>query len=442
MIIKIPDNFTAERKYIIDTVFSDFFGLDFQIEKSAGQNYEIILDNKNELIVEDHFFSKIEVNNSYLTIKNLPQKIIFTKNQFITENDIPVIYGDEKIIMDQNKIICGIDIFSSSFFMLTRWEEYVNNEKDVYNRFLAKYSVAHKNNFLCRPVVNEYVEMLWNMLLFLKINIDRKKLNYQLVLTHDVDQPYWSQRNIFKKVCKDLLTKKNINYITNSIDVYIKSKKNIELDPYNNYDYLMDLSEKNNVKSHFFFTSANKSKFDIGYKINSNIIKNLIKHIEERDHIVGFHPGYYSYNNEEIWKKEFEFLNNHVKTPLKCGRQHYLRFEVPLTWQFWENNNFEWESSMTYSDKEGFRCGTCYEFNVFNILTGKKLSLKEKPLIVMEGSFFQYQNISHNEIINKVITLKEIVKKYKGNFILLWHNSSFNIEGYENNKIIYEEVLR
>ena len=74
------------------------------------------------------------------------------------------------------KIIeCGIDIFASSFFMLTRWEEYVNKIRDMHNRFPAYASLACKNNFLDRPIVNEYVEMLWNMLKFLGCKQEKKK---------------------------------------------------------------------------------------------------------------------------------------------------------------------------------------------------------------------------------------------------------------------------
>jgi len=97
---------------------------------------------------------------------------------------------------------------------------------------------------------------------------------------------------------------------------------------------------------------------------------------------------------------------------------------------------------MSYSDKEGFRCGTCFAFPVFNFLTRKKLKLIEKPLTVMEGSFFQYQNLSTNEIIEKIVNLKKTVKKYKGTFVLLWHNSSFKVDNYYDCNIIYEEVLK
>jgi len=79
-----------------------------------------------------------------------------------------------------------------------------------------------------------------------------------------------------------------------------------------------------------------------------------------------------------------------------------------------------------YADKEGFRCGVCYEYSVFDIISRKKLNLKEKPLVVMEGSLTTYQpNITPKEMEETIKKLTKKVKKYNGEFVFLWHNSSF-----------------
>ena len=81
--------------------------------------------------------------------------------------------------------------------------------------------------------------------------------------------------------------------------------------------------------------------------------------------------------------------------------------------------------------------------SVFNILTREKLRLKEKPLIVMDGSFVTYQpTISAEEMENKINELISKVKKYKGQFVFLWHNSSFNVAQWKSYQDIYERVLK
>ena len=142
------------------------------------------------------------------------------------------------------------------------------------------------------------------------------------------------------------------------------------------------------------------------------------------------------------FKSEKNELENNLKTDMFFGREHYLRFSIPNTWQIWEDNNMEWDSTLGYADKEGFRAGVCYEYSVFNILTREMLNLKEKPLIVMEGSFSTYQpDIDPTEMEEKIKNLMGKVEKYQGDFVFLWHNSSFNTDMWKKYRHIYKNVI-
>ena len=101
----------------------------------------------------------------------------------------------------------------------------------------------------------------------------------------------------------------------------------------------------------------------------------------------------------------------------------------------------KWDSTLTYPEKEGFRCGTCYGYSVFNILTRKKLKLKEMPLEVMEGSLVNYQNLPPEKAEKKITKLIDRVKKYNGSFVLLWHNSSFNFSVWNKYASLYKNIL-
>lgn len=440
--IKISSNNIQEKKYIIDIIFDEFLGLNYILEINENiKNYEIILENEKKLIIEDNFFNKFDKNLEYLKLENIPKKVEFIKNDFIVENNLPVIYGNDKILVSEKEIICGVDVFASSFFMLTRWEEYVNKNRDNHNRFPAYESLAYKQGFLDRPVVNEYVEMLWNMLKFFGISQERKKREFNLVLTHDVDRvfKYTSFLNKVREIIGDIVKRKNLVLAYKNILRQIKVNLNLEKDPYDTFDYLMDVSEKNNTKSYFFLHSSSASKYDIN---NDKFLKEIADKIIKRGHFLGYHPSYNAYNNEEIFKKDKEKIENIINQKLKYGRGHYLRFEVPITWQIWENNNMEWDSTLSYADKEGFRCGVCYPFSVFNILSRKKLRLKERPLIVMDGSFIDYQfDITPQKMEKKIHNLINAVKKYNGEFVFLWHNNSFNHGIWLKFQHIYEKVI-
>lgn len=442
--INIPNNNINERKYVIDVMLGEFLGLKYKIE-IGSKNYEFTLDNSNRLIIEDHFFNKLPKDLEYLKLDNIPQKVELIENEFIVEDNMPVIYGSSKLNIENSKLVsCGIDIFASSFFMLTRWEEYVNKSRDNHNRFPANESLAFKQNFLDRPIVNEYVEMLWNMLEYLGVNQKRKKRNYQLCLTHDVDAPlkYPNWKNGIKEIAGDLIKRKNIKLAFNNLSSNIKFQLGFLKDPFDTFDYLMDVSERNKVKSHFFFMGYGLTKYDNMYKSSDGFIINLINKIKKRGHYIGIHPTYDAYQNKIQFGKELDELENNFNTKITCGREHFLRFEVPTTWQTWEDHGMAWDSTLSYADKEGFRAGVCYEYSVFNILTRQKLNLMEKPLIAMEGSFETYQSdIKPEDMERKIKFLIEKVKKYNGEFVFLWHNSSFNTYRWEKYKHIYERVL-
>ena len=438
-----PNKFSQEKTYIIDILFKSFLGIDYIINNNDGiTDYKIILDNGNNIIIKDHFFSKLAKGDTYLNIKNIPEDIRFSKNQFTVEADISIIYGTDELKVTDDKIICGIDVFASAFFMLTRWEEYVDKARDIHNRFPASESLAFKNNFMDRPVVNEYVEILWNMLKHLGHKQERKKRNFEIILTHDVDNlHYWKYVNIPRALAGDIIKRKSLKLAKSRFSEFVSYKLGKSKDPYDTFDWLMDLSESVDIKSRFYFMSGGTTHFDNEYSINEKKCLKVINRIKDRGHIIGFHPSYNAYNDSIQWKKEKDDLETVLGFQVKEGRNHYLRFEAPTTWQIWNDNSMEMDCTVGYADREGFRCGTCYEFKPFNFLTRKKLNVKEYPLTIMEGTLAGYRGLAPCEMKKRIALLKGVTKRYSGKFVLLWHNSSFNTNEWAGYKSIYAKLM-
>ena len=436
--IFISEKFYEEKIYIIETIFNDFLGIKCEIAISQSSNYLIITDGLKEIEFEDNFFENID--NSYLNIKYLPKNIIFSKNQFTSENDIPIIYGNDKIVISKNKIFSGIDIFASSFFMLTRWEENVTIEKDIHNRFPDKLSTAQKFGFHYRAIVNEYVEMLRNMFKHLGIAIENKR-KFTITPTHDIDsfEKYSKISKFIKAFSGDILKRKNIKLAFTTIKEYTNIKINNQKDPYNVFDYFMEISEKYNLKSHFYFIASIDNEEFSTYNIENEKVRKTINKILDKNHIIGIHGSYLSYNQEDKYKcekKRLEFNN----TKITESRQHFLRFENPRTWQILENLGIKIDTTISFSNDGGFRSGTCYEYPVFDILNRKKLQLIEMPLIAMEAAL----KLKYNKpevFFSKFMELKKITEKYNGNFIFLWHNSNYNISEWREYSKFYEKLF-
>ncbi len=440
MIIQIPNNFISERKYIINVLLENFLGLKFEIEvKKDLENYNLILENHSKIIFSDNFFSKILPNN-FLDKKYLPENVIFAENIFTSEKNIPVLFGNEKISIETEQIICGNDIFASSFFMLTRWEEHVYTKKDKFGRFPEEQSLAVRMGFEQRPIVNEYVEMLWNMLISLGFEQRRKSLTYTLKITHDVD--FYKKFNgifdVIKTFFSELLQKTNVNPFK-SLVYNCKIWIGKENDPYDVFDFLMQTSEENNLKSHFYFIPNNKTRFS-NYSIKNKQVIRTIQKIIDRKHIIGYHASWIAFENAKVFENEVNMLSKIAYKPIE-GRQHFLRFKSPETWRIWEQFDFKEDSTIGFSKRIGFRAGVCYSYPVFDFLQKKQLQLIENPLIVMDTAFLHSKK-NTEQLILETIKIGKIVKKYNGNLVLLWHNNNINYNFGKNFSQKYRFLIK
>lgn len=431
--ISISPKYFEEKSYTLSVILNEILGLEYSVEAKADLlNYELTFDNK-KIVIEDHFFKDFPGDLTYLSKDNIPNSIKIFRNDFTVEEDIPMIWGIDKLTINNNTAECGLDIFSSAFFLLSRWEEYVVKEKDQHNRFMAGSSFAGRMNILHRPLVNEYAEMLWNILKHLGYKGERKIGEHQFIITHDIDQPIrlMNLKMLVKTAGRDLLMFRDFKGAMLDVFIYFLNKINNKYDPANVYDYFMDLSEKAGVKSQFYFQNSKKTQFDWGFDVNSKLVQKIFENIKRRGHIIGFHPSYFTYDNPNLWKEEYDGLCEATGVRINSGRQHYLRFEIPTTWQIWNDNGMEYDSTVGFAEKEGFRCGTCSTYSVYNILTRKRLKLKEVPLTLMELALMRYQkNISANEFLKRTEALMKTTKKYGGNFVLLFHNSYFDRKIY------------
>lgn len=419
--ISIPDNNLAERKYILDIIFDEFLGLEYQIVKNETcQNWEIELSGK-KLIIKDTFFNRFPKTKEYLKMENIPE------------------------------IIEELDIFAASFFMFTRWEEYVNKTRDNHDRFPATESLAFKNGFLDRPVVNEYVEILKKMLLELDNSLKFKIHNSKLFISCDVDQPFdctvENLQNLIRVGAGDILKRKSIREFIKRVRRYIFNKfENYKYDENYTFDWYMDTCEKAGIKAVFYFISTSIELQNGCYELQDKKIQKLIKYIDSRGHEIGVHGSYQTYQDKEKAKKQKNMLDDilnslGISQKVVGNRQHYLRWNSAITPSVLEYAGFLYDATGSYADRPGFRYGVCYEFSMFDFLNRKKLDIKQRPLIVMECSIIDklYMGLGYGEeALQTMKDLKQKCFKYNGNFSLLWHNSHFKTK---EDKKMFEDVV-
>ena len=338
------------------------------------------------------------------------------------ENDLP--FAE---IMD-NELHVNADIISLSFIMLSRYEEKVIDERDIHSRFESKNSVAVKYNFIDFPIVDEYALILQN---YLKVLFPEEKIVVSfcnIIPTHDIDMVQRFSGGLIKVVrslLADIFLYKNLFMFFRSIPQYFASVNNPDKDPYiESIHKLVRVSEQFNLKSEFYFMGTQPSRMDCGYNVETPCVLRTLSFIQQHEMFIGFHGGYYTSTNPELFAKEKNKIEAAVGYEIVRGRQHYLRFDVHSTFDIMEKCGIKYDSTLGYADREGFRCGTCYEYHPYDFENDREYNINERPLIVMDGTLSYYRVYTIEKAYAQMVKLYLRCKAVGGNFVLLWHNNS------------------
>ena len=82
------------------------------------------------------------------------------------------------------------DIFAASFYLLSRYEEYLPHVKDEFGRFPSSESLAFQNDFLQIPVIDEWIERLREVFVAYYPDVQLKSLMFRTNLTVRVPQVF------------------------------------------------------------------------------------------------------------------------------------------------------------------------------------------------------------------------------------------------------------
>lgn len=353
----------------------------------------------------------------------------------------------------QDHAVIHYDILGLTYWMLNRIEEIGRSDLDNHQRFPAVNSHAHKYGYLERPVVDEWLHILGQVMQLVWPALELKRHQFSMKVSHDVDSPslyaFKSWKTIIRMMVGHLLKRRDLKAFLQAPYIKFNSVNSLNnLDPFNTFDWLMDVSEANNLNSAFYFICGRTDpELDADYEPEHPVILELMRHIHQRGHEIGLHPSYATFQKPEIIKQEAARLKKicaeeGIVQERWGGRMHYLRWEQPTTLRAWDRAGMSYESTLGYADRPGFRCGTCYEYPAFDPVTQELLNLRVRPLIVMECSVFDsaYLGLGMTAAAeDRILLLKDRCRKVAGSFNMLWHNSYFMAPEFKD---MYEKCLR
>jgi hypothetical protein len=446
LLIRHPATYPDERAYVLDVVFGEFLGLPWEGCAQARTDVEIVMPELGllpRLLLADCLFATPA--QDWLTEPSLPRTPLQSwkleggpREARVLDEELPVIYGERMTDgafhrETDDGIALGLDILGSVFFQLTRYEELARPLRDEHDRFPASAALAVREDFLSRPLVNEYVELLWWALARLFPGLKRKRRAARTLLSHDVDWPLLRSsptRRIVKAAAGGLVRQRDPGLAVARLrGALARLRDDSDIDPYNTFDLIMRCGERNGLSSAFYFMAGvTEPAFDGTYSLADPWIEKLVGEIHRRGHEVGLHPSYGTYRDPDATRLERENLASlcervGVHQEEWGGRQHFLRWENPTTWRNWDRVGLTYDSSLGYPRDPGFRCGVCFEYPVYDLLARRQLRLRERPLVVMESSLIDRPAASEEQILQAIAQLRTRCRYFAGDFTLLWHNS-------------------
>lgn len=448
LLIETPLGRDSERDYVFGVLFGDFLGLDWRRLPAERDDVRITLTGnpRCEILLPDVLFKIPEAQ--WLTAESLPAQPlpIWDSSDLelslpLTESTLPVIYGDAcpaARYANDRSLRLPVDLFGSAFFMLTRYEELVKIERDEHDRFPAWASLAYQEGFLELPIVDEYVEVLWATMASLWPQLSRRQRTFQIKVSHDLDCPARYQFLPFHRFLRafggDIIKRRDFRALLLAPRVrFSRGDRLHPADPYNTFDWIMNISERNGLRSAFYFICGHTNpERDSAYKPSHPAIRALMRRIHERGHEIGLHPSYNTYRDPLALKREADTLlticsEEGIHQTQWGGRMHYLRWDQATTPRAWDAAGMAYDSTLGYADRTGFRCGTSHEYPAFDVLERSALNLRLRPLIAMECSVFDknYMGLDDAEACEHLTRLRDRIALRNGTFTLLWHNSEF-----------------
>ena len=438
-------------KYTFRTLFVEFLDMKIsfsddlsQIGKNESKDitfYYGFKENQKGDFDVSIYANDLWLKKNYLKSESMPKLPLLRY-----DNDLPIIYLGKNetkpdIIINDKSITTTIDFIASSFFYLSRYEEVISKEIDEHSNFPVEASINFKENLLHRPIVNEYLELLWVLLKKINPELKRTKRKFSLLLTHDVDDlNRWDFKNRMRTLGGSLFKRKSLKlffiYIFRNLIWMFKSKKNP-------FKYIIYTSKKYGFKSHFYFLiNGSSKKYDNRFDPQSKQAKRIIDDLENEGFEIGLHPSYSSFLNLVQKQKEKSILDSLTKQKVTGARTHYLRFKVPESYRNLESCGIKYDTSLGYSNTDGFRAGVCYPFKPFDILENKELSIEERPLITMEVALLQAHTyfVSQEYLFQLIKKRIDTISLYNGMFVFLMHNDSLSDYEYPWRKL-YDKVL-
>jgi len=343
-------------------------------------------------------------------------------------NELPIFFETQGTL--------PFDIFSASFYLISRYEEYTQDFiSDDYGNYHHSNSIAYKNNFLQIPLIN-----LWIREIEKQFQLTIHHSIFTITPTYDIDIAFAYKHHSLIRTLGGVL-RESIQLKRTSIE-RAKVILGIEKDPFDVFDWLDKQHRKFKLKPKYFFLLAKKrGVYDKNSKPNTKAFNKLIKQ-QALNYEVGIHPSFASNYSDAVLQKEINILHKIINKDVRISRQHYLQLKFPATYNKLISAGIKDDFTLGYGTHNGFRASYCLPFFWYNLAEEKTTALCLHPFCYMDANSIFEQKLDNTRALNEMLYYRDIIKKVKGNFIYIMHNHFLAHQPqWQLWKEVYEEFL-
>jgi len=323
----------------------------------------------------------------------------------------------------------SFDIFAACFYLLSRYEEYLPHQKDMYGRYAHENSLAFKENFLHLPLINIWLKDFKKSLqvkfpgfITLHRSPSGHPSSFTFIPTYDIDEAYSYKYKQWWRIIggfANSVIKGQWSMISERINVLLGNRK----DPYDAFDWINQLNQNYDLKPvYFFLIAARTAKYD------KNILpskKSMQRLIQEHSSLysIGIHPSWQMGDDVEKLKFEILKLGHITGKQIHSSRQHYIRFTLPGTYRRLIDSDIKCDFSMGYGSINGFRASIASSFYWYDPEKEEQTNLLIYPFCFMDANSFYEQKLSQQQALEELTHYYNIVRSVNGMLITIWHNN-------------------
>ncbi|PIQ35111.1 MAG: hypothetical protein COW63_02200 [Bacteroidetes bacterium CG18_big_fil_WC_8_21_14_2_50_41_14] len=333
------------------------------------------------------------------------------------------------------------DVFSSIFYLVSRYEEYQPYVPDKYGRFTAHLSVSSRLGILQKPMVNIWALMVKKIIQDRYPTIVFPVRHYRFVPTYDIDSAFaYRQKGLVRSMGGYLLALKDLDWE----DMYYRTRVLFgrARDPFDTFDLQIEYQKKYQLKPVYFILFGHYGQYDKNINTRNRTFRFLIKRIHDYARI-GIHPSYNTGEFPKLLHEEISLLEKVVNNEITISRQHFLRLMLPHTYRNLIEEDISDDYTMGYAALPGFRAGICDSYHFYDLDMEVETKLRIHPFMVMDGTLRDYMKLTPADAIAQIAALIEEVRKVNGTFISLWHNESLSEEKrWKGWRTVYETLIQ